>query len=152
MLWAPCFIWIITEAWASLEAVGKDPAGREGLILMVSWSWEGGEVGPKAQVKELPRGGEPCCPLNSKEGRQTDWGRTDAFGRWGRRGAICWLVSSWRTKAMPVEGEVEVGLGKGISDSGEGLRWPAVNRSSNPLPFLQMSKLRARLGPKLHSS
>lgn len=53
---------------------------------------------------------------------------------------------------MPVEGEVDVVLGKGISESGEGLRWPAVNQSSNPLPFLQMSKLRARLGPKLHSS
>lgn len=36
---------------------------------------------------------------------------------------------------MPVEGEVEVGLEKGISESGEGSRWPAVNQSSNLLPF-----------------
>ena len=37
---------------------------------------------------------------------------------------------------MPVEGEVEVGLeNKGISESGEGSRWPAVNQSSNLWPF-----------------
>ena len=31
-----------------------------------------GEVGPKAQVKELPKGKESRCPFNRKEGRKME--------------------------------------------------------------------------------
>lgn len=59
-------------------------------------------MGPKAQVKELPKGEESPAALSTgkkggrcqQERREEDGMETHAFGRRGRRADICWLVFS----------------------------------------------------------
>lgn len=70
-----------------------------------------GEVGPKAQVRKPPKEKSPAAlSAGKKEGR---WKGDNALGRGVRRGLSVGLYfPSERQKAMPVEGEVEVGLGK----------------------------------------
>lgn len=86
-------------------------------------------MGPKAQVKELPKAKESLCSCSRKEGRKMEWRHVYAFGN-GELGEglpVGFYFPCEGKRQCQVSGRRGGGGGKGgVFESGEGLSWPSM--------------------------